>query len=99
MMMPRRPFTASLLVLVSVIVACAAFHVAVPLKTRSVQKPLYMFFEENGDKASTKTQVEGEPVAAVTTEMEAYSEIEAPKFEVEASEKGSVPAVNSLDFS
>jgi hypothetical protein len=66
-----------------------------------------MFFsEENvgGDKTlpTTNTKVEAEPVtaaAAVTTEMETSSEIEAPKFEAEASEKSSAPAVNSLDFS
>jgi hypothetical protein len=67
-----------------------------------------MFFsEENGggDKPlPTNTKVEAEPVtaaaaAAVTTEMETSSEIQAPKFKVEALEKGSVPAVNSLDFS
>jgi hypothetical protein len=96
-MMPRRSCAASLVVLLAVIAVCAAFQVAAPLKTRSVQKPPFTFFaEENGDnKSSTKTEAE----PATVTEMEASSEIEVPKFKAEATEKNSAPAVNSLDFS
>jgi hypothetical protein len=97
-MTPRRRCTASLIVLVAVMALCTAFQVSVPIKTRSVQKSLAMFFaEENGDKSSTKMTQEAEPAAV--TEMKSSTEIEAPKFEAEATEKSSAPAVNSLDFS
>lgn len=95
-MMPRRPFTTSLVVFVAVITAGAAFQVAMPLKTRRAQKPLFRFFAEESSRDMSSTKTETEPAV---TEMETSSEIEAPKFEAQDSEKTSAPAVNSLDFS
>lgn len=75
-MMSRRRCTAALIVLAVIMSVCAAFQVALPSMTRSVQKPLFMFSAEDDQVVPTTTKAQ-----PTETEMKPTTETVTPKLE------------------